>query len=166
MTNICTINTDASFHPTHKVGGFAFWIVYQGIRTIQSGPLKSVNNSHDAEVQAIANGLYAVLKSKHDKVERIIINTDCKHAIYCIQDKDKKFYNGADEAIKMCHLLIEKLRKRYRPVQVKGKRMRFIEMRYVKAHSEGETARLWVNNYLDREAKRAMREQLKKEPSN
>lgn len=160
-TNIVTINTDASFHPYYKVGAYSFWIVYQGNRLIQSGPLKDCKNSHEAEIMAITNALYALLKSKFEVVKYIVINTDCTHAIKAIRDKDKKFYKGADAVIKTCHNIIKELNNRYKPGPSKFRNKPFLSWRYVKAHSEGENARLWVNNWLDEHAKKALWDSIK-----
>lgn len=161
MTNICTINTDASYHPDHKIGAFAFWIVYQGQRLIQSGPLKKPNGPNDAECMAIANALYALLKTDAFKgIKMVIVNTDSKNAIRSIRDGGA--CKGAETSIKKAKEIIKLLRKKYDTPPDKSRRMPFIDFRHVKGHTKGETARLWVNNWLDRAAKTAMREQITK----
>lgn len=157
---IVTINTDASYHPVFKVGAYAFWIVCEGVRMTQSGPLKTVKDSHDAEIMAIANGLYALWKSDYKDVKFIVLNTDCTHAIEAIRDKNKRYYKNSEATIKKCHKIIEDLKKKYNPGPRKFRNKPFISWRYVKAHSEGETARLWVNNWLDRAAKMALHDQI------
>lgn len=161
MTTIATINTDASFHPWHKVGAYAFWIVYQGHRMKQWGPLANCKSPHEAEIMALGNALYALSKSKFDDVKYVVINTDCQHAISAIRDSDKKYYKGADAAIKTCQNIIKELKKRYKPAPSKFRNKPFLSWRYVKAHSEGENARLWVNNWLDEHAKIALWESIK-----
>lgn len=160
MTQIVTINTDASYHPIYKVGAYAFWIVFQGNRITHSGPLKSVKDSLNAEIMAIGNALYALLKSDHVGVKYIIINTDCTYAIAAIRDKKKNSFKGSEEAVKKCHKIIDDLKKKYNPGPRKYRTKPFISWRHVKAHSRGETARLWVNNWLDNAAKIAMRSQI------
>jgi len=92
-----TINTDASYHPVHKVGAFAFWMVCSEGRIVHSGPLKSVQNSQDAELQCIANALHTLWKSTFANIEHIYINTDCKYGIDAITKGTKM--NSCDETV-------------------------------------------------------------------
>lgn len=149
-----TINTDASFHPTHKVGAFAFWIVCEQGRIIHSGPLKKVINAQDAELQSIANALHVVLKSKWQNIKHIYVNTDCKFGIEAIT-KGKKMY-GCLDTVKKIQTIINHLVQKYEYRRKKNKFKSFISWRYVKAHSDGEDARRWVNNRMDSMAKEAM----------
>lgn len=163
-TNIVTINTDASYHPQFNVGAYAFWIVCRGIRVVQAGPLKTCIDSHDAEVMAIANALYALLKSEFQGIKFIVINTDCTHAIEAIRDGNKSRYKNSAKAIKKCQNIIKDLKKKYNPGPAKFRKKPFISWRYVKAHTSTETARLWVNDWLDKAAKKALWEQINKKP--
>lgn len=161
MTNIVTINTDASYHPVFKVGAYAFWIVYQGQRLIQSGPLKECRDSHDAECMALANALYALYKSEFAGVKYIVVNTDCQHALWAIRDNNKKFYKNSEKTVKIARKFLNDLKEKYKPGPRKYRKTAFVSWRYVKAHSDGETARLWVNNWLDKAAKQAIGEGIK-----
>ena len=116
---IVTINTDASYHPYHKVGAYAFWIVCEGVRTIQAGPLKNVKSAHDAEIQCIANALHLLSTWKRSDIKMIVINTDCQWAIKAIRDNNKQYYCGCDHAIGFCRDLISKLKKN--SIYVQGK---------------------------------------------
>lgn len=147
-----TINTDASFHPDHKVGGFAFWMVCDTGRHKQSGPLNSVGNSTEAESMAIANALHVLLNSKVPGVTKIIINTDSKNSITFIKKRAK-----VGTPYKIAYLLIRKLKQKYNvPGGLK------CEFRHVKAHSGKDDKRSWVNDWCDREAKKEMRKLVSK----
>lgn len=158
---VVTINTDASYHPYFKVGAYSFWIVCEGVRTIQSGPLKSVISAHDAEIQCIGNALYAISKWERKDIKYVVVNTDCQYAIKAVRDNNKEYYKDADVAIRFCQDTIKKLRKKFDIGPAKFRKRAFISWRYVKAHSEGENARLWVNNWLDKAAKKALWDKIK-----
>lgn len=150
-----TINTDASYHPVHKVGAFAFWMVCLEGRVIKAGPLKNVNNAQDAELQSIGNGLYTLLESNFKNIEHIYINTDCKYGIEAVT-KGKRI-NGCLETVKQIQKIINKLIQKYNYSKRNNKKFKkFISWRYVKAHSDGEDKRRWVNNRMDQMAKEAL----------
>jgi ribonuclease HI len=160
MTTIVTINTDASYHPEENVGAFAFWIVYQGQRTIQSGPLKDPVNTHDCELKCIANALHAVNRLNYAGVSKIIVNTDSHCSIDAIRKVGKKtqHYFERQAVAALCRRYIRELKKKYKS---NGKTA-FVEFRKVKAHSANDTSRNYVNNYLDQAAKKEMRKQISK----
>jgi hypothetical protein len=91
----------------------------------------------------------------------IIVNTDCKYAINALKDNNKKFYMGADIAIAQVRDLVKMLRVKYKPGPRKLRTRAFMSWRWVKAHTEGETARLWVNNWLDKAAKEELWKSIK-----
>lgn len=149
-----TINTDASYHPVHKVGAFAFWIVCSEGRIIQNGVLKNPVNSQDAELQAIGNALHVLYSSKFKNIEHIYINTDCKYGIEAVT-KGKRM-NGCLETVKEIQRIICKLVLKYNYKKNKKKFKGFISWRYVPAHTEGQNKRQWVNNRMDQLAKEAL----------
>ncbi len=150
-----TINTDASYHPVHKVGAFSFWIVCSRKRLIKSGPLKKVLNAQDAELQSIGNALSVVLEHfSFEVVEHIYINTDCKYGIEAVT-KGKKM-NNCNDTVKKIHSMISKLISKNGYTKKGNRFKKFISWRYVKAHSNGEDARKWVNNRMDEMAKDAL----------
>lgn len=149
-----TINTDASYHPVHKVGAFAFWIVWDGGRLIKSGPLKTVNNVQDAELQSIGNALYVILKGDFKNVQHVYVNTDCQTGINAL-DKGHKI-NQCGDTIKKVRSMVSKLISKYGYTKKKNKFKTFISWRYVESHSKGEDARRWVNNKIDEMAKEAL----------
>src|SRR5690554_1870512 len=104
-----TINTDASYHPIHKVGAYAFWIVSNQGRIMKSGPLREARNSCDAEAKCIANALHTLLKSDWVGVTRVLINTDSKNTIDAMSGiaRQKKVHQ------KM-HAILKQLRLKYK----------------------------------------------------
>lgn len=153
---IVTINTDASFHPQYKVGAYAFWIVCNQGKIVQSGALKKGKDSNDCEIQCIGNALYSVLMSNFTDVKYIIINTDNKYAIEALRDKVKRRIKANPSACKMIDSIIGKLRRKYDIGPRKHRAKPFIDWRYVPAHTLGEDKRTWVNNECDRLAKKAL----------
>lgn len=142
---IVTINTDASFYPIDKVGGFAYWIVYAGIRTKHYGPFKGkIDQPVEAELKAIANALSHVRKLMPDHVTMIIINTDCSYGIDIVEGRRQ----SNSKAVKITAAMIQKYLSYWR-IQHKVTH----EFRYVKAHTDGATPRLFVNNWCDQHAK-------------
>lgn len=153
-----TINTDASFHPRHKVGGYAFWIVCEKGRIIKFGPLKTVTTSLEAELQCIGNALYCLLQSGFTNIKYVVINTDCQYGIEAVT---KGRHNGShDKVVKKINEYIGALRDKYKIGPKKKRKTKFINWRYVPAHSEGGSPREWVNNRLDELAKQEMRKLL------
>jgi|SRR5688572_19327546 len=139
-----TINTDASFHPKHKVGGYAFYIICDRYKIMKSGAFKKEPKSPlEAEMMCIGNALHTVLYHK-DHVESLylIINTDCKYAIDHIK---KQLSPLGKDIYKIWYKVIVKVRSRKN------------EFRYVKAHSGVDDKRSKVNEWCDSEAKKWMR---------
>lgn len=149
---LVTVNTDASFHPDHKLGAFAFWIVCNQGRILQSGPLKEANNSTDAEIRCIANALQVLLQSKFTGISKIIINSDALHAF---QKIDKKAAANTPE--NKCYHLLKAIREKH---GIASKQIH--EFRHVKAHSGTKEARKWVNDWCDKRAKQHLREMINK----
>lgn len=83
---VVTINTDAAYHSKYKVGAFAFWIVSNLGKIMQSGPLKSgeIKSSTEAEIQCILNALYALGTQKWLNITKIVINTDSLNSIHLL----------------------------------------------------------------------------------
>lgn len=141
-----TINTDASFFPNEKVGGYAFYIVCDFFKIKKSGVLKNPINSGEAERQSIANALYTLVYGcEKFEVDSIILNTDFKAII-------KEVKNPRDTVVLITNL-IEKLKKKTKATN--------FEIRHVKAHSGISDARSFVNEWCDREAKNEARKLIK-----
>jgi ribonuclease HI len=148
---IVTINTDASFHPKHKIGGYAFWIVCDEGRFSHSGILrKEVNRPEVAEMKCIINAIYVLGTLNFKNISKIIINTDCLNAIHLFKKRKSsiKKYElewGLDLANDLTNELAKsKLSKT------------LIEFRHIRSHQHTETKRNWVNNWCDKAAKKQL----------
>jgi len=148
---IVTINTDASWHSGFKVGAFAFWMVSNEGKVLHSGALKGkCNNPTECEIKCIINAIYTLNKQKWSGITRVIINTDATNAI-AILNNDK--------------IAIEKYNLKWGGVfrskfnELKQK-LPHIEFRHIKAHTTTETAKSWVNDWCDKNAKKMLWEQI------
>ena len=147
---LCTINTDASFSPNHKIGGYAFWAVSNAFKITKSGAFKKpVTDPTDAEIKCIINALMTVLHGCTG-ITKVTINTDSMNAIHVLtNDKDaqRRFTGGYKKGANY--------RAAYHKVLRGSKSVVTIEFRHVKAHTGDSAARSWVNNWCDVEAKKA-----------
>lgn len=139
-----TINTDASFSPITKKSGYAFYVVCDSFKIKQSGKFKTtIKDSLMAETKCIGNALATTLgREDLPLVEYIVINTDCIPAITKIKTSKEEY------CIKIRNIL-HKLK-----VKTKCKSVNF---KHVKAHSNVNDARSWVNEWCDKEAKKNMK---------
>lgn len=155
---IVTINTDASFHPEHKVAAFSCWIVCNQGKILRAGPLKKAKDSSDAETQGIANALHLLHCSEFTGITKVIINNDCKYA-------HQEILTGSSKAAKHCKAAAAKIRSVLRKIadqhSLPTDWKRWVEFRYVPAHTGTESARKWVNDWCDNAAKEQMRKQIK-----
>ena len=145
-----TINTDASFHPEQKVGGYAFYIICDLFKIEKAGKFKAnPKSSIDAEMKCFGNTIATILAQKElPKIKKIVFNTDCLNGVACVTNKKNK---SKDEQLIVS--LINNLKSRTH--------CRDFEFRHVKAHNGTADSRSWVNDKLDKEAKKWMRKQLK-----
>jgi ribonuclease HI len=142
-----TINTDASWHPEYKVGGYAFWIVCDKFKITKSGKFKTnPKSSTEAEIMAIGNAIHALLSINEPlECSLLVINTDSKQAISRIK-------SGVCEYGKMVRSIHLKLLSK-----INARKNKF---RHVKAHSGKDDSRSFVNEWCDTEAKKWMRLQV------
>lgn len=150
-----TINTDASFHPQKKVGGYAFYIICDTFRIQKGGMFKSnPKTPMEAEMMCMANALFTLLSQKELPTTKwIIINSDCLFSFEKIGRK-KKNTIGKQVA--------EILRKVRLKTSYRNAIMPKFEFRHVKAHNGTDDARSFINNWCDKEAKKWMRESANK----
>lgn len=138
-----TINTDASFHPTHKVGGYAFYMVCDLFTIKGKGPFHArPKDSTEAEIMAIGNALATILKLPELRVGVLVINCDAKFAMHAVE------VNPRSGLAKKVAAFKNKVAKHLGNPR--------IEFRHVKAHNGTPDARSWVNDWCDKEAKAAM----------
>jgi len=146
MKNI-TINTDAGFYPDVKVGSYAYWIVSDGLLIRGSGIFRDLcKNSTDAETKAMCNAVHVLLNSDFDfcGVQRIFFNRDNLNA--------KSGRNGTAPQKKLTKLLRK----------VKHKCLNstppIVEFRHVKAHSNKDDPRSYVNKWCDKQCTLQLKE--------
>jgi len=135
-----TINTDASFSPKTKRGGYGIWICYRDYRHKVSGPfIGPLEDSTEAELKAVVNAFH-IISSWDVEVKRIIVNCDNKMVRDLI---DKKFTTINIKYSKLNKLLHEYIEK-----------YPLVYSKKIKGHQRPElAARYYVNNWCDRKAK-------------
>lgn len=147
-----TINTDASFCPTQKVGGFAFWITSDIGRIKRMGGLKSVETAQDSELKCLANAVYVLLNSKlnNGSINKIYINSDCLWMFQSIS-----YSSGNKIGRYITHTIYKIFENNHKKgVELKTR----YELRHVKAHTNKlDKSRNWVNNWCDKNAKIEMK---------
>jgi ribonuclease HI len=148
--NCLTINTDASFHPQYKIGGYAFYIICDLFKIEKSGKFKNIlKSSTDAEMKCFGNAISTILSQKElPKIKNIILNTDCLSAVSCLTIKKKKTIIELEIVD-----LIEDLK-------LKTNCQNF-QFKHVKSHNGIADSRSWINNKLDKECKKWMQKQIK-----
>ena len=133
---ICTIVTDASFCAKTNVAGWACWVVYDGQREKRYGAFKGiVQHSGHAEIKAILNGLY-IAKQLHDPQHYHVVS-DCLNAMDNLKIGREKVWRR-----KMLEIIGESN----------------ITFKHVKAHTNVQDARSFVNRWCDEHAKKSMKE--------
>ena len=151
QTMLVTINTDASFYPLQKIGGYAIWIASNKGRVKHADGFKgNVETPHDAEFKAVINALH-LLKKQNWEITEIYINTDSQTVIDTVETKGtfKNLPQYGKDNYKAYQSIIQQLG------------VKDVSLRHVKAHLHTNTARHWVNEWLDTEAKKAARKILK-----
>lgn len=154
---IVTINTDASYSFEHKKAAFAFWITSNLGRIQYSGVIqREVDSSVQAELMAIINAVHTLAKMRYDNVTSIIINSDSLHSLEALHDFYSKTKRKKTSKLKD---LVEHFFTCLNNSSLKGVKLSF---RHVKAHSDTDSKRTWVNEWCDLEAKRWLRIEIKK----
>lgn len=155
LLNCITINTDASYHPTQKVGGYAFYIVCDNFKIQFSGAFKSkIDNPINAELMCIANALsYLLMIEDLPKTQMIVVNSDCVRGMEKIGLKSNNKYG---------RIVAQKMRKLKQRMAYRQVLLPIVEYRHVKAHTNITDSRSWVNDWCDKNAKIKMRTLLKK----
>ena len=156
---VVTINTDASFSRYHEVGSYAFWIKCDEFNIGKSGMLKKrVSRPEIAEFRCVLNALHTLFTQKTtERIGLIVVNTDCMNVIHLI--------NNDKEAIQRYHLASwgRYLVNVYDSLRIKHKQFKTkIEFRHVKAHTDTDISRNFINDWCDKEAKKHIAEYKQK----
>ena len=142
------INTDASFHPAHKIGAYAFYIMCDHFKLQTVGLFKKglPRDSNEAEMMSIANALSSLLERDYvPHVKELVLNTDSLNAIEEIikQNTESGKYVG-----KLWQQVIRRTRSRKN------------ELIHVAAHTIADNPNAWMNAWCDEEARKLMRLQI------
>lgn len=153
---LITINTDGSYLPIHRCGGYAFWISCEEGRFLKWGALFDCKSSMQAELMTLANALYYVRKNKRinkNKIRKFIINCDM-HPMERYLDivKPPPSIKRNPKLRELVHYIVDKIGET--PV----------EYRHVKGHSRvaGQDKRSYVNKWCDTHAKKGAKQCFKK----
>lgn len=144
-----TINTDASFHPKYKCGGYAFLIKSDLFEIKMGGAFKNnPTTPTDAEIKGIGNSIHVLLHLQDlPECDLLVINNDCKSGMQWLETP---IYKTPKKIRRMIDALLVRL----------GNPK--FEFRHVKAHNGTPDARSFVNNWCDVEAKKWMRTKIPK----
>jgi len=154
---IVTINTDASFHPKHKIGAYAFWIVSDAGRVMHSGAFKEqVNSSCSAEMRCIINALHTLIAQGWVLIDKIVINTDSLNSIHV-------FTNDKTNIIKHNLKWASDMRGLFNNIKFNSPlRNTPIVFKHIVSHQDNATKRAWVNQWCDDKAKEQLWKKINK----
>lgn len=145
-----TINTDASYSMTHHVASYAVWLVSSHGRVVKSGQVEGeIWSSVVAEYKAILKGLELLVEQNYTDVTKIVINSDCQPAMDVMRGKNHRRWT--EELHKETDRLLALL---------KLDRSK-VKCLHVPAHKPIESKRGFVNNHLDRLAKKEIGKAIK-----
>ena len=141
-----TVNTDASYHPVHGVGGYAFYIICDLFKIQKGGHFKvNPKSAMEAEMMCMANAVHTLLNQDLPQTKLIVINSDCLYSFDRIGLKKQ----GVGRLIAQ---ILKKIR--FKTSELGDTK---IEFRHVKAHTGSKDSRSRVNEWCDNEAKKWMR---------
>ena len=132
-----TVNTDAGVK--NGIAVYGYWIRSEKQRVIISNQFKlPKKDANEAELAAILTALIVVVKDKYlGTANVIVVNTDSKYAISMLKknkiSKESTYYEEWNN-----------IRSHFKKHHIK------FTIRWVKGHSKGETAREWINNFIDK----------------
>lgn len=142
-----TTYTDASHCPRSKVGGWGTYIRTGEGKHEYSGKFDYSNSPEHAEFKAACNSLSCAAKFAGHEDSVIVLVTDCLAVKDHIQAKIK---TGKSPRKNPCNKWLNTFFKSL-PDNVS------VAVKKVKAHSNQDGARSWVNNRVDQLAKKQMR---------
>lgn len=149
--NCITINTDASFGPHDKVGGYGYYIICDKFKIRRGGMFKiHPKNPIEAEMMCIANAIHTLINTPSlPSAKFIIINCDCLRAFEHI---------GLRKKNEIGRCIARQLRELKDKTSFRGLISPKVEFRHVKSHTGKNDARSYINEWCDREAKKWMKE--------
>lgn len=129
-----TVNVDASWCPDTGAGGWAAWIAIDGQDKMKrSGKFRAAApSSLVAEFWGMINGCHLAASAG---ARVLLVQGDCRPALANVLD-------GRQEAVRSLQALYPDI---------------VLRTKWVKGHKLNGSARSWVNDWCDREAKKHMR---------
>jgi len=148
---LITMFTDAGFNSDLKVASWAVWAKENGMTFRYSGMLKgNVEDNNIAELKAIINGLFFVLKRLNPpQNSRIIVQTDSAISINIFR---RNFDIKSKSRVKQIADEWQKLI---------GESKITVEFRHVKAHKGYKDARSAVNSWCDKQCRTLLENYVK-----
>lgn len=138
-----TVISDASWCPETRAAGYACWVVCNGDRVKDSGPIPFAPvSSNDAEIYALRRGVE--LARRQFKADALLLQSDCVGALHRFG-----LYGGQKKS-------------RYTPISRTAMKEHFlgeefkVMCKHVKGHTSNPDARSYVNRWCDKEAGRYM----------
>jgi len=157
---VLTLNTDASFHPTLKYGGWCFYAICNDFKIKRAGMFRGkLKRPEEAEIACILNALTILFSSKISKntdISWLIINSDCLNGIEALKGNNKHLSRYRCGQLKKYRITYKNLLKKYQKEHIK------IEFRHVYAHSGVGDNRSFVNEFCDRWSKKFMWDRVNK----
>lgn len=145
---LCTINTDASYHKHFFVGAYAFWIKSDAFTLKKMGWFNDkCYDPTECEAKCIINAIHTLLSTCSSRnITKIIINTDALNFIHVMKNDVKKIKKYKLDYLKKYQAAILRQFDNY-----DGKII--YEFRHVRAHTEKDDARSFINEWCDKNAK-------------
>jgi ribonuclease HI len=145
LASVITINTDASYDPKTKTGGFGVWIKSDFFTIKQAGKFKGeITDSNEAEIKAIVNAL-KILRSNLSANNRsiqmfdtLVINCDNAVARGIINQKK------VSQRFTVEGSMLLDLTSGFKKVYAK----------HINGHKASTNARQFVNNWCDQASKK------------
>lgn len=134
-----TVHADASFG--NGKGGWAVWVKTLQGRVVRSGVCPEyVKHSGHAELSAIYAGIYVAVTA-FPSCNGVLVRSDCFGAL---RDLERRTEASGDEAVQ-----------RLRDKIIEALGPRWLRIKWVKGHGDGNKVESYVNNTCDRLARRA-----------
>lgn len=156
---IVTISTDASFQRDHNLGSYAFWISSNEGRYQQYGVFKDPCLTPTiAETKCILNAIYYLATLKLPNITKLVINTDSLNSIYILKGMQFEIekYKLRRHKQHIFKKRFDNMKKKYNIPEG------LIEFRHVKAHTNTNDKRSYVNSWCDMMAKQVLTNHIQK----
>lgn len=110
-----------------------------------------LKSSDESEIKCILNALWLTLRQSNN-IDRIVVNTDSKHAIYVFEHNREMSRRYKLSKYKKYRQKYNDICRKYRKrsgVDIKNQ----IKFQHIKSHEHTDTPRNYVNDWLDKRAK-------------